>query len=320
MLTRIVQAIAILLTGTTTLMAEPAYPSRTITLVVGYNAGGSTDLIARVLGQKIGAILGQTVIIENKGGADGAIGTMAVSRATPDGYTLILGTTSTHVINPLLNKNITYNPSTDFQPISLVAQSPNILVSSRKFDAKSVTDIIARAKAAPGKLNVANGATMHLLNGAMFKSMAGLSWTDVPYKGSGPALNDIMSGQVDLLFDQLPSSLAQVQGGTVKAVAVTSRHRTSVAPEIPTIAESGLPAFEATSWWGVFAPPKTPADIVTKLTAAIHQALVDPQLLVSFRNMGLETWQSTPDEFAHLLVDERLKWQKVIADNNIEVN
>jgi tripartite-type tricarboxylate transporter receptor subunit TctC len=320
MLTRIVQAIAILLTGTTTLMAEPAYPSRTITLVVGYNAGGSTDLIARVLGQKIGAILGQTVIIENKGGADGAIGTMAVSRATPDGYTLILGTTSTHVINPVLNKNITYNPSTDFQPISLVAQSPNILVSSPKFDAKSVTDIIARAKAAPGKLNVANGATMHLLNAAMFKSMAGLSWTDVPYKGSGPALNDIMSGQVDLLFDQLPSSLAQVQGGTVKAVAVTSRKRTSIAPDIPTIAESGLPAFEATSWWGVFAPPKTPADIVTKLNTAIHEALVDPQLLVSFRNMGLEAWQSTPDEFAHLLVDERLKWQKVIADNNIEVN
>ena len=320
MLTRIVQAAAILLSGTTALLAEPAYPSRTITLMVAYNAGGSTDLIARVLGQKLGSILGQTVIIENKGGADGAIGTMALSRATPDGYTLILGTTSTHVINPLLNKNITYNPSTDFQPISLVAQSPNILVSSPKFDAKSVTDIIARAKAAPGKLNVANGATMHLLNAAMFKSMAGLSWTDVPYKGSGPALNDIMSGQVDLLFDQLPSSLAQVQGGRIKAVAVTSSKRTSVAPDIPTIAESGLPAFEATSWWGVFAPPNTPADIVAQLNAAIHQALLDPQLLVSFKQMGLEAWQSTPEEFAHLLVDERGKWQKVIADNNIEVN
>jgi tripartite-type tricarboxylate transporter receptor subunit TctC len=288
--------------------------------MVAYNAGGSTDLIARVLGQKLGSILGQTVIIENKGGADGAIGTMALSRATPDGYTLILGTTSTHVINPLLNKNITYNPSTDFQPVSLVAQSPNILVSSPKFDAKSVADVIARAKAAPGKLNVANGATMHLLNAAMFRSMAGLSWTDVPYKGSGPALNDLMSGQVDLLFDQLPSSLAQVQGGRIKAVAVTSSKRTSVAPDIPTIAESGLPAFEATSWWGVFAPPNTPADIVAKLDSAIHQALVDPALLVSFKQMGLEAWQSTPEEFAHLLVDERGKWQKVIADNNIEVN
>jgi tripartite-type tricarboxylate transporter receptor subunit TctC len=320
MLTRIVQAAAILLAGTTALMAEPVYPSRTINLVVGYNAGGSTDLIARVLGQKLGSILGQTVIIENKGGADGAIGTMAVSRATPDGYTLILGTTSTHVINPLLNRNITYNPSRDFQPISLVAQSPNILVSSPKFDAKSVADVIARAKAAPGKLNVANGATMHLLNAAMFKSMAGLSWTDVPYKGSGPALNDIMSGQVDLLFDQLPSSLAQVQGGRIKAVAVTSSKRTSVAPDIPTIAESGLPNFEATSWWGVFAPPNTPADIVAKLNAAIHEALEDPLLLVSFKQMGLEAWQSTSEEFAQLLVDERLKWQKVIADNNIEVN
>jgi len=257
--------------------------------------------------------------VENKGGADGAIGSAAVSRAAPDGYTLILSTTSTHVINPLLNKNITYNPSTDFQPISLVAQSPNILVSSLKFDAKSVNDVIARAKAAPGQLNVATGATMHLLNAAMFKSMAGLSWVDVPYKGSGPALNDLISGQVDLMFDQLPSSLAQVQGGRLKAVAVTSRNRTSIAPDIPTIAESGLPAFEATSWWGVFAPPKTPPEIVAKLNAAIHQALAEPKLLASFTGMGLEVWRSTPEEFGRLLIDERVKWQKVIADNNIEV-
>ena len=209
-------------------------------MVVAFAAGGSTDLIARVLSQRMGAVLGQTVIIENKGGADGAIGTAAVARATPDGYTIILSTTSTHVINPLLNKNITYNPATDFQPVSLVAQSPNILVSSLKFDAKSVSDVIARARAAPGTLNVATGATMHLLNAAMFKSMAGLTWVDVPYKGSGPALNDVMAGQVDLMFDQLPSSLAQVQGGRLKAVAVTSRQRTSIAPDIPTIAEFRL--------------------------------------------------------------------------------
>src|ERR1700729_1199386 len=220
MLTRVLWAAIALLAGTVAVASQPAFPSRPITMVVAFAAGGSTDLIARVLGQKLGSILGQTVIIENKGGADGAIGTMALSRATPDGYTLILGTTSTHVINPLLNKNITYNPSTDFQPISLVAQSPNILVSSPKFDAKSVADVIARAKAAPGKLNVATGATMHLLNAAMFKSMADVTWVDVPYKGSGPALNDLISGQVDLMFDQLPSSLAQVQGSRLKAVAV----------------------------------------------------------------------------------------------------
>jgi tripartite-type tricarboxylate transporter receptor subunit TctC len=260
------------------------------------------------------------VIIENKGGADGAIGSASVARATPDGYTLILSTTSTHVINPLLVKTITYNPSTDFQPVALVAQSPNILVSSQKFDAKSVADVIARARAAPGTLNVATGATMHLLNAAMFKSMANLSWVDVPYKGSGPALNDLISGQVDLMFDQLPSSIAQVQGGRLKAVAVTSRQRTSVAPDIPTIAESGLPAFEATSWWGVFAPPKTPPEIVAKLNAVIRQALTDPKLLETFAGMGLEVWQSSPEELARLLVDERAKWQKVIADNKIEIN
>jgi tripartite-type tricarboxylate transporter receptor subunit TctC len=320
MLTRMLQAAAILFAGTATLVAQTAYPSRPITMVVAFNAGGSTDLIARVLAERMGSILGQTVFIENKGGADGAIGTAAVVRAAPDGYTIILSTTSTHVINPLLYKDITYNPTADFQPISLVAQSPNILVSSPKFDAKSVADVIARARAAPGTLNVATGATMHLLNAAMFKSMAGVSWVDVPYKGSGPALNDVISGQVDLMFDQLPSSLAQVQGGRLKAVAVTSRQRTSIAPDIPTIAESGLPAFEATSWWGVFAPPKTPPEIVAKLNAAIRQALVDPKLLAAFKGMGLEVWQSTPEELARLLVDERVKWRKVIVDNHIEVN
>jgi tripartite-type tricarboxylate transporter receptor subunit TctC len=320
MLTRVLQAAMILFAGTGSLAAQETYPSRPVTMVVAFAAGGSTDLIARVLAQRMGAALGQTIIIENKGGADGAIGSGAVARAAPDGYTIILSTTPTHVINPLLYKSIAYNPTTDFQPISLVAQSPNILVSSEKFDAKSVSDVIARARSAPGTLNVATGATMHLLNAAMFKSMAGLTWVDVPYKGSGPALNDLISGQVDLMFDQLPSSLAQIQGGRLKAVAVTSRQRTSIAPEIPTIAESGLPAFEATSWWAVFAPPKLPPELVVKLNAAVHQALADPKLLATFREMGLEAWQSTPEELGRLLLDERAKWQKVIADNHIEVN
>jgi tripartite-type tricarboxylate transporter receptor subunit TctC len=320
MLTRFFKAAIILLAGTTALAAQAAYPSHPISMVVAFNAGGSTDLIARVLAQHMGSILGQTVVIENRGGADGAIGTAAVTRATPDGYTIILSTTSTHVINPLLYKSISYNPSTDFEPVSLVAQSPNILVSSLKFDAKSVADVIARAKARPGSLNVATGATMHLLNAAMFKSMAHLSWVDVPYKGSGPALIDLISGQMDLMFDQLPSSLAQIKAGQLKAVAVTSRQRSSVAPEIPTIAESGLPAFEATSWWAVFAPPKTPPEIVAKLNAAIRQALGDPRLLDAFKGMGLEAWQSTPEELTKLLVDEHAKWQKVIDDNHIEVN
>jgi tripartite-type tricarboxylate transporter receptor subunit TctC len=330
MLTRILQtaifrtaAILVLgaVFGTAPLIAQTVYPSRTITMVVAFNAGGSTDLIARVLAQRMGSILGQTVLVENKGGADGAIGTAGVTRATPDGYTIILSTTSTHVINPLLYKDISYNPSKDFEPVSLVAQSPNILVSSPKFDAKSVADVIARAKAAPGKLNVATGATMHLLNAAMFKSMAGLSWVDVPYKGSGPAINDLLSGQMDLLFDQMPSSLVQIKGGSgLKAVAVTSAKRSPLAPDIPTIAESGLPAFEATSWWAVFAPPKTPPEIVAKLNAAIKQALTDPKLLTTFGDMGLEAWPSTPEELAKLLVDEHAKWQKVIADNNIAIN
>ena len=200
MLTRMLQAAIILIAGTTTLASQTAYPTRPITMVVAFNAGGSTDLIARVLAQRMGAILGQNVIIENKGGADGAIGTASVTRAAPDGYTIILSTTSTHVINPLLYKTITYNPSTDFQPIALVAQSPNILVSSPKFDAKSVTDVIARAKAAPGTLNVATGATMHLLNGAMFKSMAGAQLGGSALQGLRPRAQrpDLQSGRPDV--------------------------------------------------------------------------------------------------------------------------
>jgi tripartite-type tricarboxylate transporter receptor subunit TctC len=310
-----------MLCSATTSTAQTAYPSRTIRLVVAFNAGGSTDLIARLLAQHIGSILGQTVIVENRGGADGAVGTTDVSRAAPDGYTIMMGTNSTLAINPLLYKSITYNPTADFAPVSLVARSPNILVSSPKFDAKSVTDVIARAKAAPNTLNVGIGASMHILNGAMFKNMAGVSWIDVPYKGSGPAINDLLSGQIDLIFDQMPSSLVQIKGGSgLKAVAVTSRTRSPLAPEIPTIAESGLPDFESTSWWGVFAPAKTPPDIVAKLNAALKQALTDPRLLATFAEMGLEPWQSTPEELGRFLADERTKWQKVITENNIAVN
>ncbi|WP_213769848.1 tripartite tricarboxylate transporter substrate binding protein [Bradyrhizobium sp. dw_78] len=314
------QAAVLLALGAAPSAAQTPYPSRPVTMVVPFSVGGSTDLIARVLTKYMSPILGQPVVVEDKGGADGAIGSAYVTRAAPDGYTIVLATTSTHVINPLLYKDIQYNPVEDFQPVSLVAQAPNILVSSPGFDARSVSDVIARAKAAPGTLNVATGATMHLLNAAMFKSMANVSWVDVPYKGSGPALNDLMAGQVDLMFDQLPSSLAQVQGGRLKAIAVTSAKRTSVAPDIPTVAESGLPAFEAVSWWGVLAPPKTPPEIVAKLNAAIHAALADPNLADIFKTMGLEARQSTPEEFSRLLIEERAKWQKVIADNNIVVN
>ncbi len=324
-MTRVFQAAALVLIGllcsATNLVAQTDYPSRTIRLVVAFNPGGSTDLIARVLAQRIGSILGQTVIVENKGGADGAIGTLSVSRTAPDGYTIMMGTNSTLAINPLLYKDIAYNPITDFAPISLVAQSPNILVSSAKFDAKSVGDVIARAKAAPGTLNVATGASMHILNSAMFKRLAGVTWVDVPYKGSGPAINDLLSGQVDLLFDQMPSSLTQIKGGSgLKGVAVTSRKRTPLAPDIPTIAESGLPDFESTSWWGVFAPAKTPPEIIAKLNAAIKQALTDPRLLATFAGMGLEPWQSSPEELGKWLVDERAKWQKVITENNVAIN
>ena len=316
----ILRAAIILFAGSVSVSAQAPYPSRPITMVVAFAPGGSTDLIARVVAQQISATLGQPVLVDNKGGADGAVGTQFVVRAAPDGYTIIMSTTSTHVINPLLIKNTSYDPIKDFQPVSLVAKSPNILVTNDKFGAATLKDVIDRAKASPGKLNAGVGASMHQLNGALFRNMANVSWVDVPYKGTAPALNDLMGGQIDLMFDQLPSSMALIEGGRIKAIAVTSGQRSPLVPNIPTMQESGLPQFESSSWWGVLAPAKTPADIVAKINAAITKALTDPQLLDSFKRLGLETWQSSPDEFAKLLVDERAKWQKVIADNKIEAN
>ena len=302
MLTRMLQAAAILLAGTAA--AQTPYPSHTMTMVVAFNAGGSTDLIARVLAQHMGSVLGQTIIIENKGGADGAIGTAAVARAAPDGYTLILSTTSTHVINPLLYKNISYNPATDFQPISLVAQSPNILVSSLKFDAKSVADIIARARAAPGTLNVATGATMHLLNAAMFKSMAGVNWVDVPYKGSGPALNDLFSGQIDLMCADTSATAPQVRGGNIKAYAVMSKTRWPGAPDIPTVDEVGLPGLYVSFWQGLWAPRATPDAIVDRLASAMAEVSKDPDFIAKTALIGIVPTARGPTDFAAFIKSE----------------
>jgi tripartite-type tricarboxylate transporter receptor subunit TctC len=302
------------------LAAAQEWPSKAVKIVVPFAPGGGSDFIARYVARRLSEELKQPFIVENKPGAGGNIGTEQGIKSPPDGYTLTL-IASSYTVNASVYK-LNFDPINDITPIIQVSQGPLVIVVNPKVPAKDLKELVALAKAKPDEVNYASSGPGSIVHAAseLFNMTAGTKMTHVPYKGSGPALNDLISGQVDLMFDQLPSSLAQVQGGRLKAVAVTSRARTSIAPDIPTIAESGLPAFEATSWWAVFAPPKTPPEIVDKLNAVIHQALADPKLLATFTGMGLEVWRSTPAELSQLLVDERLKWQKVIIDNNIEVN
>jgi len=298
------------------------YPSRPIHLVVPFSAGGTTDLLARIIAQKLGESFNVPVIVDNRPGAGGNIGSDTVAKAAPDGYTLVLGTVGTHAINASVYKKMPYDPSKDFAPISLVATTPNILVVNPSLPVKSVKDLIALAKSKPGKLTFASsgvGSSVHL-SGELFKSMAGVDMVHVPYKGSGPAIVDLIGGQVDMMFDNMPSSLPYVKNGKLKAIAVTSAKRSSVVPDIPTIAESGVPGFEATAWWGLLAPAGTPVEIVGKLNAAVVKALGQPEVAKRLLALGAEPASDTPEQFAAFIKSEKAKWSKVVKFAGVHVD
>ena len=263
--------------------ASPAdnYPSRVVRLIVPFPAGGTTDIFARHIGDRLAKALGHNFVIDNRGGAGGNIGSDAVAKADPDGYTLLMGTVGTHAINHSLYARMPYDALRDFAPVAFAAGVPNVLVVNPKnVKATTVQEFIAEAKAAPKKLNFAssgNGTSIHL-SGEMFKQMTGVDIVHVPYRGSAPAVNDLIAGQVDLMFDNLPSSIGQVRGGNLRAIAVTSAKRSPALPDVPTIAESGLPGFEASSWFAIFAPAKTPPEIVQKLNAEVLKILADPEV------------------------------------------
>ncbi len=305
--------------------ASPAdnYPSRVVRLIVPFPAGGTTDIFARHIGDRLAKALGHNFVIDNRGGAGGNIGSDAVAKADPDGYTLLMGTVGTHAINHSLYARMPYDALRDFAPVAFAAGVPNVLVVNPKnVKATTVQEFIAEAKAAPKKLNFAssgNGTSIHL-SGEMFKQMTGVDIVHVPYRGSAPAVNDLIAGQVDLMFDNLPSSIGQVRGGNLRAIAVTSAKRSPALPDVPTVADSGLPGFEASSWFAIFAPAKTPPEIVQKLNAEVLKILADPEVQSRFAEIGGEIRPYKPEELRAFVQSEIEKWAKVVKASGAKID
>lgn len=302
--------------------AQAAFPERPVTLVVPFAAGGSTDVVARVIAEKMSADLGQQVIVQNVAGAGGSLGAGNVARAEPDGYTILMGTVATHALNPLILKSKPYDAEADFTPVSLLVLVPNVLVVNPELPAKSVEELLALLKAEPDKWSYAssgNGTPLHL-SGELFKSMAGVTMEHIPYKGSGPALNDVLGNQVSIMFDNLPSSSAHIKAGTLKALAVTTAERAPSFPDIPTMAEAGLPGYETYTWNALFAPKDTPEDVVDRLNAAAVKAMADPGVAERMKEFSATIVASSPDELATHVKAEVAKWTPVVKDANVQMD
>ncbi len=290
-----------------------AYPNRPLRFIVPYAAGGNGDIVSRIIAQKLITQIGQQIVIDNRGGAGGNIGAELAARAAPDGYSIMLGT-NTHVINMSLFAKLGYDIQRDFAPISLATSAPMVLILHPSLPAKTVKEFIALAKANPTKLNFGtggSGSSAHVIT-ELFKSMAGVQLTHVAYKGVAQATTDLIAGQIQVQFNSTSTALAHMQAGRVRALAVSTAARSSAAPGLPTIAESGLPGFDASIWQGVFAPAKTPADIVARLNREIVAVLGAADVKEQLRVQGLDTLPSTPEQFGTYVREEITKWAKVI--------
>jgi len=302
--------------------AQAVYPTKPIRIVVPFPAGGTTDILARAVGQKLTETNGQPVLIDNRPGAGGNIGAELVAKSPPDGYTLLMGTVGTHAINPSLYAKMPYDHQKDFAPVILVAGVPNVLVINPSVPANSVQELIAYGKANPGKLNFASsgsGTSIHLA-GELFKTMSGVQMTHIPYKGSAPAIADLLGGQVQIMFDNLPSALPQIKAGKLKALAVTSAQRATALPDVPTIAEAGLPGFEASSWFGLLAPAGTPKEVIVKLNTEVAKWLASPEAREKLAAQGAIAAGKTPEDFTQHIVAETAKWQKVVKESGAKVD
>lgn len=299
----------------------PAYPTKPVKLVVPYPPGGPTDIVARLVAQKLSEQMGQPFIIDNRPGAGANTGAEMVARSAPDGYTLVVATTA-HAINPSLFKNLGYSISKDFAPVSQLTSGPLVIVANPALPVKNITELIALAKSKPGELNFAssgNGQSTHL-SAELFASMAGVKMNHIPYKGSAPALTDTMGGQTHLMFDTMLSAMPHVKGGKLKALAVTSATRSPVAPDVPTVAESGLPGYEAIAWNGLLAPAGTPPEVVARLNAELKKALASPDVKDKFEAQGFAASWTTPTDFGRFLTVEVDKWAKVVKVSGATVD
>jgi len=298
------------------------YPVRPIRIVVPFAAGGTSDLVTRIVGQALGAELKTAVVIDNRPGAGGNIGSELVAQAAPDGYTLLMGTVATHGINASLYKKLPFDPVKDFAPVSLVASTPSVLEVNPSLPIHSVQELIAYAKAHPGKLNfgsAGNGSSHHLA-GELFKSMTGVQMTHVPYRGTAAAVTDTVGGQVQVIFDTLPSAMPFVKSGQLRPLAVTSAKRDPSLPDLPTLDESGLSGYEVGSWYGLLAPAHTPPDIVQKLSALVAQIVRRPDIQQKLSAQGATPVGDTPDEFAAHIQKELKKWAPVVKASGAQVD
>ena len=302
--------------------AQERYPQKPVRIVVPFAAGGSTDIFARMIGERLSGALGQPVVIENRPGAAGNIGAEAVARSTPDGYTLLMATTGVMSINNALYKNMTYDSSKDFDYVVYVASITNVLIVAADSPLHSVPELIAAAKSSPGKLSFASsgaGSSTHM-SAELFKIMAGVDLLHVPYKGSGPAMPDVITGRVSMMFENMPGAISHIRAGTLRALAVTGPRRTSALPEVPTVSESGVPGYESLSWSGIAVSAGTPRDVVARLNREINAILAAPDMRQKLAEQGAEAVGGTPEAFAEHAKRERDKWSRVIRDASIAVN
>ena len=301
--------------------AAANYPTKPIRLVVTYPPGGNTDLVGRAVAQKPGEAWGQQVVVDNRGGAGGVLGTVIAKQAAADGYTILLGTSAGMVLNPLLMSKLPYDPHRDFAPVSLVIVNPQLLVVHPGLAARNIREFIALAKAKPGQLNFGSSGvgTPNHLGGEMLKAMAGISIVHVPYKGGAASITDLIGGQVQLVISSAPSVVPHVKSGRLRALAIGSAKRTPALPEVPTVAESGVPAYEYTTWYGIFAPAKTPAPILGRLSAEVVRMLADRKLTQRFQSQGGDPASSTPAELTAYMKQETVRWTRVIKTAGIKI-
>ena len=323
----IAAALTALFVATTTVTAQTAWPTKPVRIVVPFAPGGTTDILARAVAPELSRAFGQQFVVDNRAGAGGNVGADLVAKSAPDGYTLLMGTVGTHGINKSLYNKLPFDPQKDFAPITLVASVPNVMEmnadTARRLGIHTVPDFIQYARAHPGQLNMAssgNGTSIHLA-GELFKSMTGTFMTHIPYTGSGPALLGLVSGQVDVMFDNLPSSMPQIKGGKLKAFAVTSAQRSAAMPDLPTIEEAGqLKGFEASSWFGLLAPAGTPPEIVGRIQAEVAKSLNTAAIKEKMLAQGAIPGGNTPVEFSRLIDAEIKKWALVVKVSGAKVD
>ena len=294
------------------------YPSRQITIVVPFAAGSGTDSIARIIGQQLSIALKQSVVIENKVGASGVIAATYVARSAPDGYTLLMATNSTHSANPFLFKSLSYDPVRDFAPVARAGSYVFMLVVNKDLPAKTLPELVAYAKANPGKLTYASGNTTGIVAGETLKSRAGIDVLQVPYKSTPPALNDVIGGRVSMMFIDLAPGLEHVRAGTLRALAVTTKERSALLPDLPSLHEAGIPGYDVTSWAGLFAPAGTPPEVVTRLNDEVRKIIADPDAKAKIAVTGFDAFSGPPETLAAFVQSELVTWGKLIKDAGIE--